>query len=115
MQVSKQVDQAGRQAGAFQLLEYQTDVRRCWFDKNQAHCNDRTLPTQMHWRHRAWFNARGNHNGRLAGCKGCRSCSRSVASKGKAGARAGIDLPQDTKARHYTKSEACPKSTVSLS
>ena len=56
----------------------------------------------------------GEEAGRQAGCKGCRSCSRSVASKGKAGARAGTDLPQDTKARHYTKSEACPKSTVSL-
>ena len=30
---------------------------------NLGHCSDRTYPTEVHWRCRAWFNACGNHNG----------------------------------------------------
>ena len=32
----------------------------------KAHSSACTKPTQVHWRHRAWFNACGNHNTRSA-------------------------------------------------
>ena len=51
------------QSTLFQLLEYQTDVRRCRFYINLAHCSACTWLTHVHWQHRAWFNACGNHNG----------------------------------------------------
>ena len=40
--VAGQIISLGKQYRPIQLLEYQTDVRRCRFDINLAHCSDRT-------------------------------------------------------------------------